>query len=90
LREISNGSPSPPIASPLSRRLSDGQAFVWMDRQLDAIHSGPMYLRQPTIAQLVVDSMQRGVQLADYDLHAYVVMANVEKNLISTQHARVR
>src|SRR2546423_15431987 len=35
-----------------------------------------MYLRQPAIAQLVVNSMQRGVQLAYYDLHAYVVMAN--------------
>ena len=37
-----------------------------MDRQLDAIRSG----------QLVVNSMQRRVQLAHYDLHAYVVMAN--------------
>src|SRR4051812_40508156 len=66
----------PPSFSARPGKLADGQAFVWMDRQLDTIRSGPMHLRQSAIAQLVVDSIQRGVQLGHYDLHAYVVMAN--------------
>jgi REP element-mobilizing transposase RayT len=35
-----------------------------------------MYLRQPAIAQVVVDSIHKGVQLAHFELHAYVVMGN--------------
>jgi len=58
---------------------------VWMDRQLDLVHCGPMYLRQPAIAQLVVDSIHKGVQLAHYQLHAYVVMANHVHLLILPQ-----
>jgi putative transposase len=57
-------------------KLVGGEAFVWMDRQLDILNSGPMYLRQPAIAKVVVNSIHIGVQLAHYDLHAYVVMAN--------------
>jgi putative transposase len=47
-----------------------------MDRHLDTVRHGPMYLRQPAIAQLVVDSIHKGEQLGHYGLHAYVVMAN--------------
>jgi type I restriction enzyme R subunit/putative DNA methylase len=35
-----------------------------------------MYLRQPRIAQIVVDSIHKGVELAHFELGAYVVMAN--------------
>jgi len=35
-----------------------------------------MYLRQPAIAQLVVESIRKGVQLGHYELYAYVVMGN--------------
>jgi type I restriction enzyme R subunit/putative DNA methylase len=35
-----------------------------------------MYLRQPEIARLVVDSIHTGVDLGHYELGAYVVMAN--------------
>ena len=37
---------------------------------------GPMYLRQPEIAQIVTNSIRKGVDLGHYKLHAYVVMAN--------------
>jgi REP element-mobilizing transposase RayT len=56
--------------------LASGQAFVWLDRRLDTTQSGPLYLRQPDIAQLVVDSIHAGVELGHYELGAYVVMAN--------------
>ena len=65
--------PSP--ASPPGK-LPSGQAFAWVDRHLDAAQRGPAYLRQPAIAQLVVDSIRRGVELSHYDLHAFVVMPN--------------
>src|SRR6266567_5753791 len=41
-----------------------GQAFVWMDRYLDSARGGPLYLKQPPIAQLVVDSIHYSAQLA--------------------------
>jgi putative transposase len=56
--------------------LTSGQAFVWLDRQLDTTRSGPMYLRQPEIARIVVDSIHKGAELGHYELAAYVVMAN--------------
>ena len=57
-------------------KLSAGEAFVWMDRQLDTVRCGPMYLRQAAIAQLVVNSIYKGEQLGHHRLRAYVVMAN--------------
>jgi hypothetical protein len=42
---------------------SAGRAFVWIDRQLERASSGPVFLRPQAIAQLVRDSIQRGVQL---------------------------
>ena len=66
----------PPSISARPGKLAGGQAFVWMDRHLDGATTGPMYLRQPTIAQLVVDSIRRGEQLNHYELYAFVVMAN--------------
>ena len=47
-----------------------------MDRYLDTTRLGPMYLRQERIAQMVVDSLRRGVELGHYRLRAWVVMAN--------------
>ena len=56
--------------------ISSGEAFVWLDRRLDTMRTGPLYLQQPEIAQVVVESIQKGVELGQYDLGAYVVMAN--------------
>ena len=48
-----------------------------MDRILDQAITGPLYLRQPDIAGMVVDSIHyREVSLGQYQLHCYVVMAN--------------
>jgi putative transposase len=66
----------PPSFSARPGKLTGGQAFVWMDRQLDSAPAGPMYLRQPAIAQLVVESIRKGEQLGHYELYAFAVMAN--------------
>ena len=42
---------------------NSGNAFVWMDRRLDAAQDGPLYLRQGPIAETVVASLRRGVDL---------------------------
>jgi putative transposase len=66
----------PPSFSARPGKLAGGQAFVWMDRHLDSARAGPMYLRRPAVAQLVMESLQRGEQLGHYELYAFVVMAN--------------
>ena len=47
-----------------------------MDRYLDTARSGPMFLSQEKIAHVVVDSLYKGEQLGQYQLHAWVIMAN--------------
>ena len=61
---------------PPPHKASAGQAFVWMDRQLDMAHAGPMFLRQDAIANLVTASLHRGVELGHYELASFVIMAN--------------
>jgi hypothetical protein len=53
-----------------------GQAFVWMDRQLDRIRTGPRFLAQEPVARVVVGALQHGVELGHYELGAWVVMVN--------------
>jgi putative transposase len=55
--------------------VTSGEAFLAMDRLLDASQCGPSYLRQPRIAELVRSCLHYGAQ-ADYDLHAWVIMPN--------------
>jgi len=48
-----------------------------MDTLLDQATTGPLYLRRPEIATLMVDALRYGEkQIFKYDLHAYVVMSN--------------
>src|SRR5437868_15491862 len=54
---------------------TSGEAFLCMDQLLDGARIGPTYLAMPSIAQIVADSLQYGGPI-DYDLHAWVVMAN--------------
>ncbi len=61
---------------PPPAKASAGEAFVWMDRYLDRAGSGPLFLRQPHLAAMVVESLYKGVALGQYDLGAFVVMAN--------------
>ena len=50
--------------------LRAGEAFVWVDRYLDTTRTGPMYLRQEDVASIVVNCLQRGVDLGHYELRA--------------------
>jgi putative transposase len=54
-----------------------GKAFLVMDRILDSGCTGPLYLRIPEIAKMIVDAIHyRAEDLKHYQLHAYVVMPN--------------
>jgi hypothetical protein len=54
-----------------AEHLSSGAAFVAFDRLLDEARSGPVYLRQPAIATVVMEQLRRVPAL-----HAYVIMPN--------------
>jgi REP element-mobilizing transposase RayT len=57
--------------------LNSGEAFAAMDRLLDEACVGSFYLRQPAIADMIVDAIQYNAKiLGHYVLHAFVVMPN--------------
>jgi REP element-mobilizing transposase RayT len=66
----------PHARCPPAGKLSSGAAFVWMDRYLDTMREGPMYLTVEPIASIVVAALGRGEELNQYELGAYVTMAN--------------
>ena len=67
----------PVVLYPPPRKRSSGKAFVWMDRYLDTTRAGPMFLKNESVAGLVVEAIHRGArELAHYELDAYVVMSN--------------
>jgi hypothetical protein len=54
-----------------------GKAFVAMDRMLDRSETGPLHLRSPEIAELVIGALREGQQkLHRYEVHAFVIMPN--------------
>jgi len=56
---------------------ASGQAFAAMDRLLDETRSGAFYLRQPAIADMIVEAIHYNANtLGHYLLHAFVVMPN--------------
>ncbi len=57
--------------------MTSGKAFVAMDRILDNARTGPLFLREPEIADLVTKALRDGDRkFCRYELHAFVVMAN--------------
>jgi REP element-mobilizing transposase RayT len=67
---------------------TSGQAFVAMDRLLDNARTGPLYLRQPEIANMVVEAIHYHEREQHYQLHSYVVMPN-HVHLLMTPLAEV-
>jgi REP element-mobilizing transposase RayT len=58
-------------------RLTSGQSFAAMDRLLDHPTSGPTFLRQPEIAEMVIRAIWDGERRFErYQLHSFVVMPN--------------
>ena len=55
--------------------LASGQVFLALDRLLDAAGSGPLYLRRPEIAGMIVEAI-RYRDPGHYRLHHFVVMPN--------------
>jgi putative transposase len=47
-----------------------------MDRLLDQARFGPTFLRQPPIAEVVLESIQHGASMGHYELHSFVIMPN--------------
>ncbi len=69
---------------PLPGKPNAGRAFVWMDRYVDTVRTGPHYLRQPRVAELVVTALRRGDEELDhYELLSYVVMSNHAHMLVT-------
>ena len=67
----------PPDRAFAEDSLTSGEAFAAMDRLLEEGRSGPHYLRQPEIANMVVEAVHyNSTTLHHYQLHAFVVMAN--------------
>jgi putative transposase len=57
--------------------LNSGEAFAAMDRLLDETRSGKFYLRQPDIADMIVEAIEFNADiLGHYVLHAFAVMPN--------------
>jgi REP element-mobilizing transposase RayT len=57
--------------------LTSGEAFVAMDKLLDAAVTGPRFLQRPEVAEIIVTALKSGQhEFHRYELHAFVVMAN--------------
>jgi putative transposase len=66
--------------------ITAGKAFVAADRLLDASAGGPLSLKRPEVAEMVVAALRHGdCVLHRYDLHAFVVMPN-HVHLPATPH----
>ena len=57
--------------------MKPGRQFALADRELDKASFGPVWLKDPRIAKLMVESLRYGqTEIQHYELHAYAVMAN--------------
>ena len=76
--------PHPRVFPPAN--LDSGLAFVAVDRLLDQARSGPFFLRQAEIAQIVASAIRDGEQKMNrYWLHAFVVMPNHVHLMVTSQ-----
>ena len=55
---------------------SDGPKFVALDRLLDAHATGPVWLRRPEIAALLMAALRRGKESNAFELGSWVIMPN--------------
>ena len=53
-----------------------GKAFVAMDRLLDTTRAGPLHLKRPEFADMVVEAIRHRESEGQFSLHNFVVMAN--------------
>ncbi len=63
-----------------------GKAFAALDRLLDAIGTGPVYLGHPGIAQMIIEVMYHSENvLGQHTVHAFAVMPN-HVHLLTSPH----
>ncbi len=53
-----------------------GERFLDLDRALDRAEVGPLWLREPRVAECIVSALRKAHGMRFIDLHAYAVMAN--------------
>ncbi len=58
------------------RKATAGEAFVLMDRILDRAQTGPMFLKQDEIAEIVADALRFGHEQGRYELGPFAIMPN--------------
>ena len=62
----------PPNSSFPAAGVTSGRAFAVLDRLLDESRTGPFYLRQPVIADMVVEVIHHCANVLErYTLHAF-------------------
>jgi REP element-mobilizing transposase RayT len=67
----------PPNRAFPTAAMTSGQAFAAMDRLLDETRTGAFYLRQPAVADMIVEAIEyNAAVLRHFLLHAFVVMPN--------------
>ena len=72
-------------------QLQAGKAFVAMDRILNRARDGPLFLRQPEIASMVVGALRDcEYRFHRYELHSFVVMPNHVHLLVTPQVVATR
>ena len=55
---------------------TSGKAFAAMDHLLDTARTGPLHLRRPEFAEMVVEAIRHREREGLYTIHNFVVMAN--------------
>jgi REP element-mobilizing transposase RayT len=65
-----------PVSIVADHRTTEGAKFVIADRLLDAIATGPRWLRLPKVADAVVEVLLKGAAAGQYELGAWVLMPN--------------
>jgi REP element-mobilizing transposase RayT len=53
-----------------------GKRFLAYDRALDSATVGPLWLKDPPIAEAIIAALQKGQADAMFRLHAYTILAN--------------
>ena len=64
---------------------SSGKAFVSYDRVLDQARTGPLWLRDPRIAETVLSAFSAAQQRKMFTLRAFAIMANHVHVLLAPQ-----
>jgi REP element-mobilizing transposase RayT len=67
--------------------ITTGQSFTAIDRQLDTATKGPLHLRNPELATMLISALRHRHETA-YNLHSWVIMAN-HVHILVTPHIPV-